>query len=196
MEQQCTHQKVPLATQCPEKWKKTCTTEDRFKDKHKKWHFRNIKTTIKNLVLCQQTHNALTAQKIVAVYFRDVKTEKSIVSQDQNLVETTILWQIISDKKTPKRKSTSSAIANWWLEQQWTHQDFLTSQTLSWKMIKFVAQKIASRMNTKKDIFQKHKNQNKKTQNSHELLGYSQLINKPKKQRCVFQRCQKWRNIQ
>ena len=33
---------------------------------------------------------------------------------------------------------------------------------MSWKMKKFVPQKIASRINTKNDIFQKHKDQNRK----------------------------------
>ena len=61
---------------------------------------------------CQQTHNAITTQKNVAVYFKDVKTEETIWSQDQKLVETTNLWQLSSDKKSPKRKSASAAIAN------------------------------------------------------------------------------------
>ena len=39
----------------------------------------------------QQTHNALTNQKSVAVYFKNVKTEETISSQDQKLVETTNL---------------------------------------------------------------------------------------------------------
>ena len=30
----------------------------------------------------QQTHNALTTQKSVAVYFKDVKTEETFSSQD------------------------------------------------------------------------------------------------------------------
>ena len=48
------------------------------------------------------------------------------------------------------------------MEQNRTHQVFLTSHTLSWKMKKFVPQKMASRMNTKNGIFQKHKEQNQK----------------------------------
>ena len=40
---------------------------------------------------CQQTHNALTTQKNVAVCFKDVKTEETFSSQDQKLVETTNL---------------------------------------------------------------------------------------------------------
>ena len=35
---------------------------------------------------CQQTHNSLTTQKSVAVYFKDVKTEETFSSQDQKLV--------------------------------------------------------------------------------------------------------------
>ena len=46
----------------------------------------------------QHTHNALTTQKIVAVYFKDVKTEETFSSQDQKLVETTNLWQLFSEK--------------------------------------------------------------------------------------------------
>ena len=48
------------------------------------------------------------------------------------------------------------------MKQQRTHQDDLTRHTLSSKMKKFVPQKIASKMNTKKDIFQKHKYANQK----------------------------------
>ena len=40
---------------------------------------------------CQYTHNALTTQKNVAVYFKHVKTEETFSSQGQKLVETTIL---------------------------------------------------------------------------------------------------------
>ena len=39
----------------------------------------------------QHTHNALITQKIVAVYFKDVKTEETFSSQDQKLVVTTNL---------------------------------------------------------------------------------------------------------
>ena len=46
----------------------------------------------------QHTHNALTTQKSVAVYFKDVKTEETFSSQDQKLVETTNLRQLFSDK--------------------------------------------------------------------------------------------------
>ena len=37
----------------------------------------------------QHTHNSLTTQKTVAVYFNDVKIEQTFSSQDQKLVETT-----------------------------------------------------------------------------------------------------------
>ena len=40
---------------------------------------------------CQQTQKALTTQKHVAVYFKDVKTEKTFSSHNQKLVETTNL---------------------------------------------------------------------------------------------------------
>ena len=61
----------------------------------------------------QHTHNALTAKKNVAVYFKDVKIEETFSSQDQKLVETTNLRrQLFSDKKTPERKSISATIAN------------------------------------------------------------------------------------
>ena len=36
----------------------------------------------------QHTHNAITTQKSVAVYFKLVKTEETFSSQDQKLVET------------------------------------------------------------------------------------------------------------
>ena len=48
---------------------------------------------------CQQTHNVLTNQKTVAVYFKDVKTEETFSSQDQKLVETTNLWRQLSSDK-------------------------------------------------------------------------------------------------
>ena len=61
---------------------------------------------------CQQTHSALTTQKIVAVYFIDVKTDEKFSSQDQKLVETTNLWHLFADKKLPQSKSASATIAN------------------------------------------------------------------------------------
>ena len=39
----------------------------------------------------QFTHNALTPQKSVAVYFKDVTTEEKFSCQDQKLVKTTNL---------------------------------------------------------------------------------------------------------
>ena len=60
----------------------------------------------------QNTHNALKTQKIVAAYFKDVKSEETFSSQDQKLVETTNLRrQLFSDKKSPQRKSTPATIA-------------------------------------------------------------------------------------
>ena len=38
------------------------------------------------------SHNALTTQKNVAVFSKDVKIEETFSSQDQKLVETTNLW--------------------------------------------------------------------------------------------------------
>ena len=40
---------------------------------------------------CQQTHSAIITQKIISVYFKDVKTEETFSSQDQKQVETTNL---------------------------------------------------------------------------------------------------------
>ena len=40
---------------------------------------------------CQHTHNAITTQKIVAVYFKDAKTEETFSTQYQKLVKTTNL---------------------------------------------------------------------------------------------------------
>ena len=37
----------------------------------------------------QQNHNALTTQKNVVLYFKDVKSEETFSSQDQTLVKTT-----------------------------------------------------------------------------------------------------------
>ena len=39
----------------------------------------------------QHIHKALTVQKIVAVYFKDVKTEEILSSQCQKLLDTTNL---------------------------------------------------------------------------------------------------------
>ena len=39
----------------------------------------------------QYTHNSLTTQKSVTVYFKDVKTEETFSSQDQKLMVTTSL---------------------------------------------------------------------------------------------------------
>ena len=58
-------------------------------DKFQKQKIENQKlSTPMNL---QQNRNALRTQKNVALYFKDVKTEETFSSQDQTLVETTIL---------------------------------------------------------------------------------------------------------
>ena len=49
----------------------------------------------------QHTHNALTTQKSFAIYFKDVKTEETFISQDQKLMETTNFWQLLWDKNSP-----------------------------------------------------------------------------------------------
>ena len=64
---------------------RTNTKKDIFQ-KHK-----NQNQKLSTLMNCQRTHNALTNQKNVAVYFNDVKTEETFSSQDQKLVETTNL---------------------------------------------------------------------------------------------------------
>ena len=111
--------------------KKICTTKNHIKAEHKKDTFQKYKE--QNQKNCthmniQHTHNSLTTQKIVAVYFKDVKlNEETFSSQDQKLVETTNLWQLFSDKKSPQRNSLlqrSLTQSNWRMEQQWTHQDF------------------------------------------------------------------------
>ena len=114
----------------------------------------------------QHAHNALTNQKSSAAYFKDVKTEEVFSNQDQKVVETNNLWrQLSSDKIHYSANPLLQRLLtqkNWWLEQQKTHQDFLISHTLSWKIKKkIVPQKIASRTNTK-NIVQKHKDQNRK----------------------------------
>ena len=69
----------------PQKIASRANTKDIFQ-KHKDQN-RKLSTTMN----CQQTHNALTTQKNVAVYFKDVKIEETFSSQDQKLVETTNL---------------------------------------------------------------------------------------------------------
>ena len=62
----------------------------------------------------QHTHNALKTKKMVAVYFKDVKTEENFSSQDQKLVETTNWWRQLfsAKKKSPQLKSASATITN------------------------------------------------------------------------------------
>ena len=69
----------------PQKIASTTNTEDIFQ-KHKDQN-RKLSTPMN----CQQTHNTLTNQKNVALFFKDVKTEETFSSQDQKLVETTNL---------------------------------------------------------------------------------------------------------
>ena len=116
----------------------------------------------------QRYHNSLTTQKSVAVCFKDVKTEEKFSSQDQTLVKLAICNNLFwtknhnSANSLPQRSLTHSI---WWMDQQWTHQehqDDLTSHTQSWKMKKIVPQEIASRLNTKKNIFRKHEVKNQK----------------------------------
>ena len=60
----------------------------------KKTYFRNIKCKNQKLstpMNFQHYHNALTTQKCIAVCFKDVKTEDTLSSQDQTLVETSNL---------------------------------------------------------------------------------------------------------
>ena len=74
--------------------KKNCTTKNHIKAKHKKKHISETQRTKSNYCTPmnrQDTHNALTTQKIVAVFFKDVKTGETISSQDKKLVETTNL---------------------------------------------------------------------------------------------------------
>ena len=77
-----------------------------IKNEHKK---RNISETPKQKskprtpMNLQHTHNALTTEKSVAVYFKDVKTEETFSSQDQKLVETTNLWQIFGQTITTEQ---------------------------------------------------------------------------------------------
>ena len=168
------------------------------KDIFQKHKYQNPKP--RNPMNIQHTQSALTTQKSSAAHFKDVKTEETFSNQDQKLVETTNLWrQLFSDKNhhsTNPLLQRSLTQWNWWLEQQWTHQDFLTSHTLSWKMKKFVPQKIASRTNTKKDIFQKHKDQNQKLSTPMNFQQTHNVLTNQKNCRCIFQRCQNWRNIQ
>ena len=62
-------------------------TKNDIVQKHKD-PIQNFSSTTMNF---QHTHNALTTQKIVAVYFKDVKTEETFSTQYQKLVKTTNL---------------------------------------------------------------------------------------------------------
>ena len=60
---------------------------------------------------------------------------------------------------------------------------------MSWKMKKFVPQKIASRINTKNDLFQKQKEQNQKFSSPMNCQHNHNALTTQNKYRCVFQRC-------
>ena len=56
---------------------------------------------------CQHYQNALTTQKTIAVYFKDVKTEETFSSQGQKLVDTTKCDNFI-ETKTLQHKFASA----------------------------------------------------------------------------------------
>ena len=70
----------------PPKIASRINTKNDIIQKHKNQN-QKLSTTMNH----QHTHNALTTQKIIAVYFKDVKTEETFSSQYQKLVETTNL---------------------------------------------------------------------------------------------------------
>ena len=81
--------------------KKNCTTKNHIKAERKKRHVSEIqRTKLKNLYSHETSAypQRINHPKNVAVYFKDVKTEKTFSSQDQKLVETTNLRQLFSDK--------------------------------------------------------------------------------------------------
>ena len=49
----------------------------------------------------KHTHNAFKNQNSSAVYLKDVKIEETFSSQDQKLEQTTNLWKLFLDKKSP-----------------------------------------------------------------------------------------------
>ena len=59
------------------------------KDRFQKHNYQAQKRRIP--MSTQPTHYTLTNQKSSAVYFKDIKTEETLISQDQKLVETTNL---------------------------------------------------------------------------------------------------------
>ena len=97
-----------------------------------------------------QTHNALTTQKSVAVYFKFVKTEETFSSQDQKLVEITICDNCIETKIfqrnfTSLMTPTRVELNKW---KTWAHQNDNISQTLWSKLAKLVRRKTASLIDT------------------------------------------------
>ena len=74
--------------------KKNCARRDRIKDKHKNDLFQTHKDQNQKPstpINRHRTQNELTTQKIAVVYFKNVKIEETFRSQDQKLVETSIL---------------------------------------------------------------------------------------------------------
>ena len=88
--------------------------------------------------------------------FQIYENKESLLVKTKKKEKLPVLWQLFRTKNHHSANpllQRSLTHWNWWLEQQWAHQDFLTSHTLSWKMKKFVLQKIASGTNTKKTYF-------------------------------------------
>ena len=74
--------------------KKNCTTKNHIKAEHKKkTYFRNTKNKSKKLYSHEPSAypQRINYPQIVAVFFKDVKTEETFNSQDKKLVETTNL---------------------------------------------------------------------------------------------------------
>ena len=178
----------------PQKIASRTNTEDIFQE-HKDQNRKHSTPMIS-----QHTQNALTTQKIVAVYFKDVKIEETFSSQDQKLVETTNLWrQLSSDKKTPQRKSASATIA--YPVELMIGTTMNSSRLLNYPHTVLEIEKICTTKNRIKDEHKKRHISETKipkfiTQKSHEQSAYPQRTYKPKKQRCVFHWCQNWRSLQ
>ena len=98
----------------------------------------------------QQNHNALTTQKNIALYSKDVKTEETFSSQDQKLVETTNLWQLYWDKNTPAEIHLCNDQYPSRTEQmnKNEHSKMITSARHWSKMEKLVTRKTASLIGT------------------------------------------------
>ena len=146
-----------LATHSPEKRKNLYHKKSHqgWTQNKKFWKQKVKNQKLNTLMNCQHIFNALTTQKSVAVYFKDVKTEETFSSQDQKLVETTKLWQLSSDKKPPQRKFATATIGysvDLMIGTTMNASRKFISHKQSWKLKKIVSQKIASRMNKKRHI--------------------------------------------